>query len=115
MIIEWPSGEVDIFEDVQINQQLSVTEGETEVVLGGEDALAAGIKLYPNPTANQLNFSVQGMDNTVVTIVDMNGKLVLSTTVSSANSIDVSSLNTGVYFAQFEIDQRQVSYKFVKK
>tara|TARA_R100000935_G_scaffold18503_1_gene35834 strand:+ start:61460 stop:63082 length:1623 start_codon:yes stop_codon:yes gene_type:complete len=115
VIIEWPSGEVDIFEDVQINQQLSVTEGETEVVLGGEDALAAGIKLYPNPTANQLNFSVQGMDNTVVTIVDMNGKLVLSTTVSSANSIDVSSLNTGVYFAQFEIDQRQVSYKFVKK
>jgi hypothetical protein len=47
------------------------------------------------------------MNNTEVTIIDMIGKLILNTTVSSKNSIDVSSLNTGVYFAQFEVDQKQ--------
>jgi hypothetical protein len=115
MTIEWPSGIVDVLEDVDSNQQLIVVEGETEVIFGIDDTAIAGISLFPNPTADLLNFSVQGMDKTNVTIIDMNGKLVLSTTVSASNSIDVSTLNTGVYFAQFEVDQKQASFKFVKK
>ncbi len=113
--VEWPNGEVDVYEDVQGNQQIISTQGETEVILGTNDAVANAITLFPNPTTEKLNFSIQGMDNTIVTVVDMNGKIVLNTTVSSSNSIDVAGLNTGVYFAQFEVNQKQISYKFVKK
>lgn len=113
VIIQWPNGTVDEIINPDINTQVIFQQGGNP--LGVNDTQAAAISLFPNPTADQLNFSVKGMDNTVVSILDMNGKLVLNTTVSTANSIDVSSLNTGVYFAQFEVDQKQISYKFVKK
>ncbi len=113
VIIEWPNGTTDEIVNPDINTQVVFQQGGNP--LGVNEVAVAGISLYPNPTADQLNFSVQGMTNTTVTVIDMNGKLVLNTKVSSANSIDVSSLNAGVYFAQFEIDQKQVSYKFVKK
>lgn len=114
IIIEWPSGTIDEITNPDANTQHIFEEGANPV-LGVTDVQATGISLFPNPTANLLNFSVQGMDNTLVSIVDMNGKLVLNTKVSDANSINVSNLNSGVYFAQFEIDNKQVSYKFVKK
>ncbi|MAZ72319.1 MAG: RNA-binding protein [Flavobacteriaceae bacterium] len=114
IIIEWPSGIIDEIIDPDINAQHIYVEGQNPV-LGINDVQVTGISLFPNPTADKLNFSVQGMSDTLVTIVDMNGKLVLNTSVSNTNSIDVSTLKTGVYFAQFEVDKKQLSYKFIKK
>jgi ASPIC and UnbV/Secretion system C-terminal sorting domain/FG-GAP-like repeat len=114
IIIEWPSGTLDEIVNPDINSQHIYTEGANPV-LGTTDVQATGITLFPNPTTDLLNFSEKGMENTTVSIVDMNGKLVLNTQVSNRNNIDVTALNSGVYFAQFEVDQKQVSYKFVKK
>ena len=112
VVIEWPSGTVDEHLNPDINTQPTYVEGGN--VLATTDFEKNGISLYPNPTASTLQFSLPGLENTLVAIVDINGRTVLNTKVTAANTVDVSNLNSGVYFANFEIEQQPVSYKFIK-
>jgi hypothetical protein len=66
--------------------------------------LASNISVYPNPTTDFLNVNVEGTKR----VLDLQGK-VLATTES--NMIEVSSLNSGVYF--LEVEGKKVS--FVKR
>ena len=56
------------------------------------------IKLYPNPAQN--NFTVDLIDNTKqqLQIFDLTGKQILQQTITSKTTVDVSSLDNGVYF-----------------
>ena len=54
------------------------------------------------------------MGNTV-RVIDSNGKIVLNTIVSPNSNINVETLTSGVYFVQLEIENKNVSYKFIKK
>lgn len=112
LIIEWPSGTVDVVENPNINETIIVVEGST--VLNVEGFGKSDISLYPNPTSNFLNFSMKGLENTPVQIIDVNGKIVLSTKVSNESAINVSSLQTGTYFAMLQVEKKTVSYKFIK-
>mgnify|MGYP003131374985 CR=1 FL=1 len=112
--INWPNGTVDVFEDVDANQTVVYTQGES-VVLGLTDVSANAVNIYPNPTASELNFSMAGMEGTAVSVVDVNGKVVMNTNISASNSIDVTRLQSGVYFVQFEIENEAQSIKFIKK
>lgn len=113
MIVRWPSGIVDYLVNPNINETHIIVEGSHPLAI--TDFQINGIKLYPNPTVDVINFSLQGLADTPITIVDVNGKIVVSTKISSENNIDVSSLNSGVYFVQLEIEKKNVSYKFVKR
>lgn len=57
--------------------------------------LSKTITIYPNPTTDFINIQSMGTK----TIVDMAGKSLIS---SQSNKIDVSSLNPGLYFIEFE-------------
>jgi len=112
LIIHWPSGTVDTVTNPDINTQHIIVEGST---LGIGDVDTFGIALYPNPTTEVINFTRQDLTGTQVQVVDMNGKIVLSETISSNHTITVSSLKTGIYFAQLQVEGKQASYKFIKK
>ncbi len=74
------------------------------------------ISIYPNPVAGSLNFAVA--DSIVlsdVSIYDVTGKQILSSKDLSSNSIDVSRLQSGVYFAKFTSDNKTVTKKFIKQ
>tara|TARA_B100000497_G_scaffold71869_1_gene80698 strand:- start:21022 stop:22641 length:1620 start_codon:yes stop_codon:yes gene_type:complete len=113
VLIEWPSGTVDLIENVDINTQHVFIEGEN--VLGTSDFALNGISLYPNPTSAMINFSLKNMEGTPVRIIDVNGRTVLKTSISSDNSINIETLTNGVYFVQLQIENKDLSYKFVKK
>jgi hypothetical protein len=66
--------------------------------------LASNISVYPNPTTDFLNVNVEGTKR----VLDLQGK-VLAT--SESNMIDVSNLNSGIYF--LEVEGKKVS--FVKR
>jgi hypothetical protein len=66
--------------------------------------LATNINVYPNPTTDFLNINVEGTKR----VLDLQGK-VLAT--SESNMIDVSNLNSGIYF--LEVEGKKVS--FVKR
>ena len=113
VLIEWPSGTVDLIENVDINSQHVFIEGEN--VLGTSDFALNGISLYPNPTSAMVNFSLKNIEGTPVRIIDVNGRTILKTTISSDNNINIEMLTNGVYFIQLQIENKDLSYKFVKK
>ena len=113
VLIEWPSGIIDFIENVDINSQHVFIEGEH--VLGTSDFALNGISLYPNPTTSMVNFSLKNIEGTPVRVIDVNGRTVLKTTISSDSNINVETLTNGVYFVQLQVENKDLSYKFVKK
>ncbi len=112
LIIEWPSGTVDVIENPNTNETIIVEEGSSPLSIS-ENAIE-NVRLYPNPTSEIINFSMKGLENTPVQIIDVNGKVVLSTKVSKESAIDVSSLKTGTYFAMLQVEKKITTYKFLK-
>ncbi len=110
--IHWPSGIVDVIENPTINQTIIVIEGQS---LGVQDNFVENLILYPNPTNDFLNLSLnEGFENAIYSIYDMNGRRVLNNKLES-NSIDVSKLSTGNYVLRV-INQGSTKYqKFIKK
>lgn len=112
IIIHWPSGTIDYIDNPNMNETHIIVEGSNPLAV--TDFEINGINIYPNPTTDYINFSLKGLENTPVSIIDLNGKLIVNTKISTDNSINVTSLNTGVYFVQLEVEKQTVSYKFVK-
>ena len=79
--------------------------------LGVDTFIKDGLKIYPNPVTDRL--FIQLNEATDVTIADMTGKTIQKETLKSGNnSIDVSSLASGMYFIRSESG---ATAKFVKK
>ncbi|MGK0175506.1 MAG: hypothetical protein ACI9AT_001893, partial [Ulvibacter sp.] len=112
IIVTWPDGTVDIITDPTINTQIIVEQGSSPLAI--TDFQKEGISLYPNPTVGVVNFSLAGLQDVPVRVIDVNGKVVLNTTVSSENNINVAPLQSGIYFVQMEIEKKVVNYKFLK-
>lgn len=74
------------------------------------------VLLYPNPAKNILNYSSSnGVTYDELLITDVFGKLILSEKFASgANQIDVSHLQSGVYFVRFSNSKDSVVKKFIK-
>lgn len=74
------------------------------------------LALYPNPTNNMLYLSYGGNGNATATVQSVSGKMVISTIITNGkNEIDVSALQSGVYFLNIAIDGISTTRKFVKQ
>ena len=88
--------------------------------LSGADFLRSSVednlKLYPSPTSSVIHIQgLSGSSNTSVTIIDISGKIVLSTSVSSNNSqISVSNFANGLYFVKLVTAETQKTMNFIK-
>ena len=101
------------------------TYGETEdytveIVesLGIANLNIDGLIIYPNPIDNQLNIVQNSNKILDVFIFDITGKLILQSKANyTSNTINVSSLESGIYFLQICSDGCESSnfYKVVKK
>ena len=94
VIIKWPSGKVDTILNPAINQYLNVVEGS--YMLGTDKVNASAFSIYPNPTSNLLTIKLSNSISEIkdVKVFDLNGRIVLSPTVSN-NSIVVKNLSAG--------------------
>jgi len=58
------------------------------------------LNVFPNPVNNNLTIEIEGGNNYTLQMVDLLGKTVLSkTNLTAINTVDVSLLKDGVYFA----------------
>lgn len=81
-------------------------------LLSNPDAELTGISMYPNPANN--NFAITGLEQEAkVQIHDMNGKLILAKEQYTGGNIDVSQLQTGVYFVKIASDNKSTTEKLV--
>ncbi len=58
------------------------------------------LSVYPNPATDQL--TLQGFSGGLVSVIDMQGKMVLRTTLPSSGSLDVSTFPAGAYLLRTE-------------
>lgn len=112
--IYWPSGTVDVLNNISTNQEVAVTEGET---LGTQSQdYVEDLVLYPNPAKKVLYLRTKyDLSDAIYTVFDVSGKRVLNSKVSFKKEIDVSSLSTGTYFLRIMNDNASRTQKFIKE
>lgn len=74
-----------------------------------------GIKLYPNPANNEVFVNIDNLNtNAAVTLYDMAGKRMMQQTIStSANRIDTSALQAGIYILEVNAAGNRMQQKLV--
>lgn len=73
------------------------------------------LEVYPNPSASNWNFSYQNTIIESITVLDVFGKKLYSTTLSANHvSVDCSSFQNGVYFAKVATASGIETVKLVK-
>lgn len=75
------------------------------------------VKLYPNPVKETLFLELpSSLELSQVTIYDMMGKVVFRTDVSnSLHKIDLSSLFSGLYLINLQMENSNLTYKIIKE
>jgi len=82
-----------------------------------DDFLMSNFALYPNPVTSKINISFpEGISNGTFTIYSILGNKVLSTEISrNLNSVNMESLNSGMYIASINSNNKQISFKIIKE
>lgn len=86
------------------NQTIGVDEIEDE-----------NINIYPNPVKNELFVEVENTLVTKMNIIDFSGKLIQSISNPNSKSIDVSSLNQGIYILEIYSENNILNTRFIKE
>ena len=81
---------------------------------GLEDNVTNAIKMFPNPAKDYVRFSTNSNENLDVQIFDMLGKSVMRVD-NVRNAVNVSELNSGLYFVQMTLGAQQATKKLVIK
>ena len=96
--------------NMELVENTAARNYQLNVVTGINDIKNANIKIYPNPTNNIIN--IEGLtknENNTIQIFDVQGKLVITKTITEKGTIDLSELNKGVYVIKIgELAQRIV-------
>ena len=82
-----------------------------------ENELLNNVSFYPNPTNNQIEISNPKQLNLEINLYNVFGKKVLETnTVSLRNqTINLSSLNSGVYLVEIKAEGKSITKKLIKQ
>ena len=80
-------------------------------IVGIEENQLANVRTFPNPVNEKL--TVEG-EHGVLTLKDMNGKIIDTRQHNELSIIDCSSLNSGVYFVELRNDQGLATRKIIK-
>ena len=92
------------FETVFVEENLSVDQFNTN-----------DFTLYPNPANSILNIKLNNalIGNATVQVIDVQGKMVISTTLNQTLQLDVKSLMSGLYFVKLKYENTQTVKKLI--
>jgi len=82
---------------------------------GTGDITSHSIELFPNPATD--NLRIKGLEQygqVDVTLRDITGRVVMEQINFEANNINISLLEPGTYFTEFETDQGTFTSRFIK-
>lgn len=102
----------------QINMMRSMLEGPRAELVGLQastvDMAGKSPVVFPNPTTDLLSFeNING--NASVSLYNNSGILVAKFTYERGKQINVSALNTGLYFAKVQVKDRVSFCRFIKQ
>jgi len=115
VVIKWPSGIIDTYNNVTPNQKLMVVEGAT---LGVNSFNNTTFSLYPIPVKHTINIALSTNSNVIfktAQVYDLNGRVVLESPVEN-QTINAEKLATGTYILLLRDAQgKDYSQKFIKE
>ena len=118
-------GKMKIISNAVNNGSLEIDlsgKGITNIFLSNDERLSEGLKIFPNPTINELNINFELIDQSICSfsIIDVSGKTLLSSSIdkdaATEYKLDVGALPSGVYFVKLNSNSNSEIYKkFVKR
>lgn len=113
LVVKWPSGTVDTFEDVAVDQVVTIYEGQPLSV--EEQTNEVALTVYPNPATEILQLDYRTpLNDAQYTIYNLNGALVQSGVVAN-KSINVAALASGAYVVKIETGGAVINKQFLKQ
>ncbi|ESU29583.1 hypothetical protein FLJC2902T_00510 [Flavobacterium limnosediminis JC2902] len=85
--------------------------------MGTNDFFAENFSIFPNPASSVLNFSTKNSAQIeAIQILDLNGRIVKTNVLNGVSEaqVNVSELNSGVYFVDITSSEGKATTKFVK-
>ena len=110
--VKWLSGIEDVMYNVQANQLIELQEGATlSLAEYGYDK----VNIYPNPVKETLYFNTNSTI-TAVKVFNMLGEVVLTRSFENIEKLEVSNIQSGVYFVEMVNAIGQLTlFKFLKQ
>ncbi len=99
------SGDATLRSNTTVNE--STITSVTEIT-------ADNTKLYPNPIENHLNIFSNNSAVNYLTVMNVEGKIVFETTISSVDRVDLSQLKKGIYFVTVKSDKANFTQRVIK-
>jgi hypothetical protein len=79
----------------------------------------ASILIFPNPARSLITVEIQGLENNrgdMITLYDQSGRLVLTlTNLTWSNNLDMSALQTGIYFMVIKLKNNTTKWSIIKE
>jgi len=97
--VTWLSGIVDVLYNVNINQTISIKEGD--YILSANNLNRNKFSVFPNPSNNFFKIEVNSLDiNKTLSVFDIYGRKVKTdyTLIDKITTISLDNLKMGVYF-----------------
>jgi hypothetical protein len=98
-----------------------VVSGTELVTTQGQFAPAEGnvtgkpsFEVFPNPFVGELSFRVNNADRGMISVSDLNGKMIGVYDAAQVRSISANNLSAGVYFATFTDGVNRITQRIVK-
>ncbi len=98
---------------LSIDEEQTMMEVAAYALLATPEVSQRNISIVPNPTSGVITVTGDDIAVQSIAITDMNGRIVMHN--SGANTIDISSLASGVYFARVATDSGSLIKKIVKQ
>ncbi|MEP0265271.1 DUF5689 domain-containing protein [Dokdonia sp.] len=98
----------------QFNADYQITprnSGDIDITLSVGENTIEGLSIYPNPAQDIVTITTASNTEKEVTVFDITGKLVLSTT--TVNTIDVRNLQTGIYLMTIKENDTLATAKLI--
>ena len=105
-------GDMDVIASSQNDDKIAWYENLT--ILGVEENQIDTIKIYPNPTDGLLYIDANTESIIGATVFDILGKKVLQLQ-GNKQQVDISSLESGMYFLNLKTESGQFNQKIIKK
>ncbi|WP_299385772.1 T9SS type A sorting domain-containing protein [uncultured Lacinutrix sp.] len=88
---------------------------EFNVALSTTEFNTIDFAFYPNPATSILNIKLNNAlrGNATVKVIDIQGKMVISTTINQTLQLDVKSLKSGLYFVKLKYENTQTVKKLI--
>jgi len=91
-------------------------DNDIDITLGADSFNNENVQLYPNPVTNgQLTIRHQLGTQVQLNIYSINGKRLMSQSITQHETINVSHLNTGIYFLNLINDSQKLTQKIIIK